>query len=386
MRALIVEDGTQRSALAAARALGRAGWQVGVASPVRGFAGRSKFARWHAVPSPHEASSRFVDGVAAAVRAGGYDVVMAAGDPELLNLTAGRDRIPAAVAHPPHDLVVQALDKLLVTEAAQRAGLAVPWTATTVPDDGPDGPFIVKERLHGKPDEGGGGATAYIPVRIAATRAEAQQYAAEADAGGGQALVQEVVKGDLLAVIALLDNESRAVATMAQIADRVWPAGAGPSVRATVVPLDESLRIGVERLLADLRWTGLVQLQFIVPADGAPRLIDFNGRIYGSIALAEKAGLPLVPGWAALATGREVPAFPMPVIGSRYRWLEGDLRRALKERRGGLAKDVLETLVSARGAVLGIVALDDPRPGLHLGYQLASRGVRKVRSKWTRPR
>ena len=48
MRALIVEDGWQRGALAATRSLGRAGWDVGIGSPRPGFAAASRFAAaWH---------------------------------------------------------------------------------------------------------------------------------------------------------------------------------------------------------------------------------------------------------------------------------------------------------------------------------------------------
>ena len=64
MRALIVEDGWQRGALAASRSLGRAGWDVGIGSPRPGFAAASRFsAAWHEVPPPETAAvSSVLDG------------------------------------------------------------------------------------------------------------------------------------------------------------------------------------------------------------------------------------------------------------------------------------------------------------------------------------
>ena len=130
MRALIVEDGYSRGALAAARGLGAAGWIVGIASPRRvGLAPSSRWtARWHEVEPPAAGLDRFVSAVAGAVEAGGYEVVFGAGDAEVLALSAQRDRLGATVPYAAHEVVLRALDKLSLLEAAESAGLAVPRT------------------------------------------------------------------------------------------------------------------------------------------------------------------------------------------------------------------------------------------------------------------
>jgi hypothetical protein len=114
-------------------------------------------------------------------------------------------------------------------------------------------------------------------------------------------------------------------------------------------------------------------LQFLVAADGVPRLIDLNGRFYGSLALAVRAGANLPAVWAALATGRDVE----PVTarsGVRYSWWEGDLRRAMLDRRGGLVRDLAGTLGAGVGAVHSIGRWRDPAPAVVQLRQLARSG------------
>ena len=80
-RALVVEQGWSRGALAAVRALSAAGWRVGVAAPQpRGLAlaSRSCHAR-HLVAPLQPSVDTFVASVAAVAEHGRYDVVFGGG-------------------------------------------------------------------------------------------------------------------------------------------------------------------------------------------------------------------------------------------------------------------------------------------------------------------
>lgn len=362
MRALIVEDGFQRGALAAARGLAAAGWEVGTGSPAAGLAASSRFvARNHELPGPHE--DGFVDAVAAATEAGGYEVVFPAGDGELLTLSAGRERVPAVFPYATHRVVEEALDKTTLAAAAERAGLRVP-------SDAGSGPFIVKPRLTAAP------GSPRIYARLAEDRDGAERQAAELRQRGAEPVVQEFIAGDLVALVAVADREGELVASVQQRAERIWPTGTGGSVRAETVPIDGSLLERVTALLSELGWFGLAQAQFQQPARGDPVLIDLNGRFYGSLALALAAGVNLPAIWAALGTGRELPPVSPARTGVRYHWLEADLRRAAAERR-----EVGSSLAYAVRARHGLWALRDPAPAVRHAARLALRGIRRLRPR-----
>src|SRR5919204_6073325 len=113
MRALILEDGLSRQALAASRALAAAGWEVGVGAELRrGVAACSRSVRHrHRVPAPQLDQDGFVVATARAITEVGYEIVFGARDVDVLALSARREEIPAIVPYPPHERLIQLFDK-----------------------------------------------------------------------------------------------------------------------------------------------------------------------------------------------------------------------------------------------------------------------------------
>lgn len=383
MRALIIEHGYSRGALAAVRALSSAGWSVGVGAPERGgLAALSRFARrWHRVPSPQESVDAFVSEVQRAVKKEGYEVVFGAGDAELIALSQARNDIGTNVPYPRHEAVVQAVAKRTLAENAESVGLSTPETyvATVEGLERSRGPLIVKTNVHWhRPLHS---SAPRIEAAISKDVAGALEHAGRIEDAGGEPLIQELISGRLMAFSTVVDRAGTVLARVQQVAERVWPSGAGISARAITMPVDESLARRIAGLLRRLGWVGLAQLQFIIDEQGEPRLIDLNGRFYGSLALAKAAGPNLPHLWACLATGRDAPRAADPRPGIRYQWLEGDLRRALAERRGGIWKDVLDTLRYAAGANHSVWRAEDPWPAVRYSGHLALRALRKMGRK-----
>ena len=313
---------------------------------------------WSRCPRP--GADAFASAVARAVEAGGYEVVFGSSDVDVLSLSAARGRIDAVVPHPDDAALRRGMDKLDLTRAAQRVGLAVPRTVAG-DDEALPPPVLVKERMHGDLPAGAPADTVVAEVMV--DRAKVSERVAAIRARGGEAIVQEVVSGRLVALTVVCDRDHHIVARAQQEALRTWPGDVGTSARARSVAVDETLAAGVQRLLTELHWFGLAQVQFIAPAGAAPRLIDLNGRFYGSLALAVGAGANLPALWARLATGREVPSRTDAAPGVRYQWLEADLRQARQDRRGGSAwADALGCLRWAAGARHSIWSVHDPRP------------------------
>lgn len=361
-RVLIVEDGVGSYILAAVRSLGAAGWTVGLGGPRRSRAGSSRWvSHTHVVPPAEAGLDAFVGAVAAAVEQQKYDVVFGGDDVEVLALSAARDRISASVPYAPHDAVVRSIDKLELTAAARAAGLAVPATVDATPEAvaATDLPVFVKARLHWTP--GAVGDSGRLAAARCDRRAEVEQAVVNIETAGGRAVLQSSVDGDLGAVTALCGPGGRILAHSQQVATRLSPRWR-TSTRAETVPPDPDLLAGVAALLADLGWFGVANLQFLSAPPGPPRLIDLNGRFYGSLALAVAAGLDLPAQWAALARGADVEQQPPARIGVRYQALEEDLLRARRDRQGGLLEDLTDTARYAPGASHTTWDRSDRRP------------------------
>jgi predicted ATP-grasp superfamily ATP-dependent carboligase len=203
-------------------------------------------------------------------------------------------------------------------------------------------------------------------------------------AHGTPALLQPPLRGPLVALVVLTDRDARPVALAQQESPRVWPPPAGVSTRARLTPVDPAIAGPALAMLADLEWYGLAQLQFVATSQG-PVLLDLNPRWYGSMALALAGGLDLPDLWCRLALGLDPgPSLP-PALGTRYAWLEGDLRRAAVERRGGLAHDVLDTIGWACTAHLSVADARDPVPALTYGAELLRRAARRSVAASSRP-
>lgn len=364
MRALIVEDGYSRQALAAARALRAAGWSVGIASPIPGFSAVSRaVTRWHRIPAPEDGLAGFGEALAAVASEADYDVMFPARDADVLGASIVRQAItPIRVPYPAHEQVVAAFDKLNLGEAAERVGIAVPDTADGSLPATHGEERVVKARLHPALDRDG--SSARMEVRVAGDDAEAEDRVRELRAVGRQPLVQEHVNGELMSLTLLLDRDARVIARAQQVAERTYPRRAGVDARSRTVPIDEKLVAKAIALLTDLGWFGLAHLEFLVPEDGRPRLIDFNGRIYGSLALAVAAGVNFPVLWAQLAMGRPIERCRDATPGIRYQWLAGDLLGALTETERSPGLEVLGALRSARGSVHSVASVRDPRPAL----------------------
>ena len=371
-RVLLVEDGANSTAIQTVRPLAAAGYAVGLAAPVpRPVAAASRAVTALHRIAPPGSGEEFVTTVRRAVEAGRYDVVLGIGDAEVMALSAARDRLGGAVfPYAPHDVVVRALDKAALTAVAAECGVGVPVTAGPADLDAlPPGPVVVKAAAHWTP---GRSALRRETARFASL-AQARPRVAEL---GADAVVQEALPGALTAYVALRSRDGRVLAELQQRGTRIWPIAAGNTARGFSEPVDRDLADRVGAMLARLGWVGLAQCQFVEDARGAPRLVDLNGRCYGALALATKAGVNFPALWVADALGRAEPA-PPARTGVRYQRLEDDLRRALRTRPGR-GRDVAATLATAFVSTHGVWSPTDPMPALRRLRQNA--GPRLVRA------
>lgn len=317
-RALIVDEGRERSSLAAARALVSAGWTVGAASSRPNLASGSRaIAGWHHVAHTDEGDEAFASSLDGVVSSHGYEAVFVVWDRAVAVVSERRSELGFAVGYGPHEGVLAAMDKEHLAPLARAAGLEVP---RMIAIDRADlealaGRAIIKPASH---------VECQMAARAVEDPAQAIAYADAIVGAGGRAIAQERLDGMLMAV-SLVAGPEGIVTIAQQVAELTWPQPIGITARGVSVAVDPGLRTAIERLLDRLAWQGLAHMQFIVPADGRPRLIDFNTRFYGSLPLAIRAGANHPDAWARVATGRPVQA-SVGRPGARYQWLSRDLR------------------------------------------------------------
>lgn len=314
--------------------------------------------RWHPL------TSDVVRSVSDAVARERYDVVLPGGDAELFALSEGRDEVGCVVPYGSRESVRCILDKLAMTSEASRFGLQVPETleATDAALAGVSDVVVLKSNSH-------------VAIRsdtlVSADPRELRERASAMRASGVRPLIQEHATGPLLALSVVIGPGGEVLAAVQQRATALWPPEAGISVRAHTVSVDPALLAEVTAFLVGIGWRGLAELQFI-EAPGGPRLIDVNGRCYGSLALAAAAGVDLAAVWASAATGDPAACRPASV-GVRYQWLYGDLRRGWRA-----GHDVLGPLRDSRQAAHSVWDPRDLRPAASYAVNLVSSLVRAV--------
>ena len=114
------------------------------------------------------------------------------------------------------------MDKGNLAEAARHAGLETPLTFD---GQAPDREVVIKPRIYES-----------IPLEpmIFSDSELAAGRIAELTALGVDALVQECVRGHLMAYTVVADGDSRVVARVQQEARATWPPDAGTSARASI--------------------------------------------------------------------------------------------------------------------------------------------------------
>ena len=376
VKALVIDSGDTLSGLAGVRALGRAGWDVGVASPAPPpYSSASRFASaWHQIPEVDRGADAVIDALATITRGRGYEVLFPAGDAEAITISFGRSRLSATVPYADHPIVMRLLDKLELTRLADDVGIASPTLLDREAATSAGKKVVVKSRLHWNPEVVG------HPPRLEPSFPQGAEVAASIDAierAGGEAITQELVTGRLMAVSLVADKRSNVRGIVQQTTEGAWPSAAGISLRARTTAIDRGLADRLAELVSALGWFGLVEFQFMQPKSGPPLLIDANARLYGSLSLAVRSGVNLPAIWGDLALDRP-PREGSSRPGVRYQWLQGDIVRALDERNGGLLRDLIGCFRYAIGALSPIWQKGDHRPTIRYFARLISRHLRKL--------
>lgn len=340
MRTILVTDGDQRSALAAVRSLGRAGYRVIVGDATHpNLAAQSRYCvKAFKYPSPYDGEDAFVQAVVEASVEYDVTLILPMTDITSAILTDRRAALPATtqVAAPDAATFWRASDKIALNELANTLGVPSPTThVLTPPFDGSAlddvrYPCIVKPARSRLKTTDGWIRTA---VTRAVSRADLERQLADTPALRHPFMLQRQVDGEGIGVFALC-NHGEPVMLFAHRRLREKPPWGGVSVLRESAPVDAVAGQYATTLLRALRWHGVAMVEFKrEQVTGIPYLMEINGRFWGSLQLAIDAGLDFPAGLAGLWLGSPPPPQPDYATGVRSRWLLGDVDHLLMRLR-----------------------------------------------------
>lgn len=267
---------------------------------------------------------------------------------------------------PSLDVVRRSTDKRGLSDLAARAGLKTPPTeeAATAGDFSGHFPAIVKPSASVVVDDAG--LHHHVQVTLVGDRDELSTVLEKMP--GGRAVVQPYISGRLRTVNGVA-WEGRLVCSVHKLSDRTWPLEAGVFSYGRTVGPDLGLEEACARLMQEIGWSGLFNLQFLETKNEERFLIDINPRAYHSMALAIGAGANLPAVWCDLLMGRS-PRRAQARPGVRFRAEEEEFRALRAMAQNGRAGEALRASFPRPRTVHAVFALRDPAPLLALARNL----------------
>lgn len=394
---ILVTDAGRASALAVIRSLGRGGWRVIAADADPAAPGlRSRYAAERALyPSPHTAAPAFADAIEGIVRERGVDLVIPSTD-EVVHVLAGERK-----RFEPHCRLAIAdakalgivMDKWATVRLAEKLGVPTPRTrlvrsASEAREAAEElgWPVVLKSAVTPCVDEHG--VVRRRPVSYAASPAELELRFGRYF--GGPVLMQEYCPGRGSGVEMLADR-GRPLAAFQHRRLAEVPLSGGASAWRESVALDPELLSHATSLVTALRWTGLIMVEFKVGERIS--LMEINGRVWGSMPLAVRAGMDFPARLAELLLGAG-PASGAP-LDCTYRagihaynleltalWIANVLSGRqrypfLPHPRRREAIRAMASMLSPRGS-FDVLSGDDLRPGLAEMGRIPRKLLRKI--------
>jgi hypothetical protein len=248
------------------------------------------------ITPPERSADAAQDDLIALLRSGGYEFLMPLDDAALWLCAAVNNQTDATLLGPSAAQAELALDKRIQLKAAAAAGFVVPPTQVLRSADDvrnvPPPPLVLKSARPVAPRAGrlirGMGAECATAGDLMA--------AAQRSTPEEPLLAQPVIRGVGEGLFGLASLRGLEAVSAHRRIRMMNPQGSGSSACVSVVPQPD-LVASAERLIRAVGWSGMFMLEFLRDDEGVPWFMEINGRPWGSMALARRAGLEY-PAWA----------------------------------------------------------------------------------------
>lgn len=297
---VLVTDGENRSALAVTRSLGRRGYSVFVAGAETGnISACSKFCKRNfGTPNPLVEGRKYSVKISDIVEKEKIDIIFPITEQSIYQLNRVRDQLPRDVilACPSQEKMGAVSDKYRLFQLARNVGVPIPETTFV---DGIEDflnkepsissfPAVVKPAFS-KIVDGDGLISA--GVMYASDRDELKRLYQTKSVLRYPSLIQELIVGEGTGLFTLFDADRHLVLFSHRRLLEKPPSG-GVSVISESVPLDLEMVKSAGKLLSAVGWKGVAMVEFKRDVkDGKAKLMEINGRFWGSLQLAVSSGV-----------------------------------------------------------------------------------------------
>lgn len=335
---VLVTDGNNRASLAITRSLGKAGYKVFVAGETkRNLAGSSRYCtRRLFYTDPVQDPDRFRIDIIGMVQQCKIDILMPAAEITTRECMKIVDDVRTHCVIPFHsyDSVDVAASKYQVLKLASKLSVPIPKTIFLhAPEEVEQAiqfghkigyPLVVKTSRSKVAGAGSqiktSGSTYYAhcadDLRRIISNFDAIQY---------PLLIQERIYGDGVGIFACFDR-GKEIAYFSHRRIREKPPSGGVSVLRESFPIDPELKKQASELLNALHWHGVAMVEFKQDKkSGGYKLMEINGRFWGSLQLAIDAGVDFPLLLAQIASGKNVNPVKFYKVKVKTRWLWGDI-------------------------------------------------------------
>lgn len=385
---ILITDGDNRAALAIVRSLGRDHEIIVGGARRHTLASVSRWCRHSFVyPDPVHDPDGFIATLRSEVQRHQVDVLLPVADVTTISVAEHRkDFQPCRIPVPDTDTIKRAADKVDMMALAKQLGVPIPLGISV--RDATDGiaraaeigfPLVIKP---GRSRVRAGNQWLMTTVRYANNASELADILERFNPAVFPVLLQERISGPGVGLF-LCCSQGKVLAAFSHQRLREKPPSGGVSVLRESIPIDAQARAFAERLLQALHWQGVAMVEFKRDLrDGAPKLMEINGRFWGSLQLAIDAGVDFPKILLNMLDNPALASVDNYQIGVRSRWWWGDvdalLMQLLKsEERNRLPADergrlraILEFMKpQGRNCHLEVLRTGDLLPWLLEGWQ-----------------
>ena len=278
---------------------------------------------------------------------------------------------------PPHDVVTRSYEKTVVMDWATTASLSPPTSIVCA-----DRSEAVAAADHiGFPVMVKPSRSQLLDQRLNRLRHQPSRIASEAnvlkrmlDVLDVPIIIQRYVQDASVLSVSGVIAEGRVLAMATSRYHRTWPPSAGAASFSETMATPTTLATSVQTFLEGVGWQGIFEIELLASKGGRFSLIDFNPRVYGSMALAIEAGVNLPVIWCDWLLGRDLrPAIASPHI--RYRWESGEAHSLLWRIRRGEFGEAASIARPRSRVVHALFRFRDPAPLLAGALFALSRGI-----------